>query len=223
MEGQPESVSRYATSEPTGARRELLERVTSRATVLDIGCWSGSMGAFLIRHRNAQVDGVEPDQLMAAEAHRHYRHVWVSQIETILEHLVSEQEGSYDCLLFLDVLEHLANPEEVLRRSRRLLRPGGMALVSIPNVAHWSLRVDLARGRWTYRENGLLDRTHLQFFTQLTAAELMVAAGWTILWRGCDVDGRPLLPQTIRAQRLMRRWPRLFGVQFLFELSEDAG
>ena len=85
--------------------------------------------------------------------------------------------GAYDAILFLDVLEHLRDPDGVLRAARDWLRPGGRVLCSLPNVAHWRVRLALARGRFDYTENGLMDATHLRWFTRRTARELLTRAG----------------------------------------------
>ena len=91
----------------------------------------------------------------------------------------------------LDVLEHLVDPADVLRRVRSHLRPGGVGLVSLPNVAHWSVRKELAMGRFEYTPSGLLDETHLRFFTLHTGSALIEDAGWQITWSGVSLTGRP--------------------------------
>jgi 2-polyprenyl-3-methyl-5-hydroxy-6-metoxy-1,4-benzoquinol methylase len=207
---------RYSTNEPPkGERRLLLERVPEGADVLDIGCWSGSAGRFLIKHRNATVDGIEPDERMASLARADYRDVFVGPLEQFL----IERRCRYDCLLFLDVLEHLVDPSELLRRSKQLVYPGGRALVSIPNVAYWSVRKELLLGRWQYQDNGLLDRTHLRFFTRDSAAELLRDAGWQICWTSASLGQVPLISLPERWLSFFRRWPSLFGVQTLFEVE----
>jgi hypothetical protein len=145
--------------------------------------------------------------------------VTCERIEDALPSLVKEQGGRYDALLFLDVLEHLADPWSILQGSHALLRDGGHAYVSVPNVAHWTVRKELLLGRWEYRDNGLMDRTHLRFFTLESARELMESARWRIVWEGVDVDQPPLVRLPDRWLPRLRRWPRLFGVQHLFELS----
>ena len=211
--------ARYAPDQtPTGRRRELLERVPRGAEVLDVGCWSGATGRFLADIRAATIDGVEPDPAMAEQAARTYRHVHRATIEDALATLSADRQR-YDTLLFLDVLEHLVDPHAVLVASRALLRPGGTALVSLPNVAHWSLRAGLLRGDWTYREHGLLDRTHLRFFTQSTAAELVQEAGWSVRWRSAAVGDPPLVRLAPERRRHLERWPSLFAVQFLLEIA----
>lgn len=211
---------RYAIDEPPrGDRRSLLERVPEGASVLDVGCWAGAVGRFLIEHRATTVDGIEPEEAMAALASRFYRNVFVGTIEDYL----ASQRQFYDRLLLLDVLEHLAEPSDSLMRCTDLLNADGRALVSVPNVAHWSVRKDLLLGRWRYQEYGILDRTHLRFFTLDSAAELLVAAGWEITWRSVSPGQPPLFSLPERWLGALKRWPSLFAVQALFEARPASG
>jgi 2-polyprenyl-3-methyl-5-hydroxy-6-metoxy-1,4-benzoquinol methylase len=210
------SHERYAIDQAVrGARRVLLERVPHGASVLDVGCWSGAAGKFLVEHRRASVDGIEPEPAMAALAARICRNVFVGSFEDFL----SSRSECYDRLLFLDVLEHLPDPSEALRRSKQLVYPDGGALVSIPNVAYWWVRKELLCGRWRYTDSGLLDRTHLWFFTLESAAELLADAGWSIRWNTVSIGQPPLVSLPEKWLRLLRRWPSLFGVQALFEIE----
>lgn len=212
-------VARYMPDrEPHAARREMLERVNHGSTVLDVGCWSGAAGMFLSRQRSVTIDGVEPEDTMAERASGHYRTVYRSTIEHALDELIADRHRAYDAILFLDVLEHLTDPRQVLASCVELLRPGGRALVSIPNVAHWSVRWELLRGRWRYRNHGLLDRTHLRFFTKSTAIELARAAGWQVTWQDFCIDQPPLLRLSEPRLRVFAWWPTLFAVQFVLEL-----
>jgi 2-polyprenyl-3-methyl-5-hydroxy-6-metoxy-1,4-benzoquinol methylase len=208
---------RYAfDAAPRGNRRLLLERIGRGSEVLDIGCWAGGNGRFLAS-RGVTVDGVEPEEEMAALARETYREVIGDTVEGALPLLVRKRGAAYDAVLFLDVLEHLVDPWRILREASALLRPGGRAYVSLPNVAHWSLRKELLLGRWDYRDNGLLDRTHLRFFTVATARHLMEGTGWRICWQAADVDRLPLLRLPERWLARLGRWPGLFGVQTLLE------
>jgi 2-polyprenyl-3-methyl-5-hydroxy-6-metoxy-1,4-benzoquinol methylase len=85
---------------------------------------------------------------------------------------------SLDLILCLDVLEHLINPWEAVRRIDSLLKPGGQLIISVPNLRNYHILFDLAfRGKFSYSESGILDRTHLRFFTRTTAVELVQSAG----------------------------------------------
>jgi 2-polyprenyl-3-methyl-5-hydroxy-6-metoxy-1,4-benzoquinol methylase len=208
--GQPYDPSQR----PAGERLALLSRVPRGAVVLDVGCWSGFMGSHLIMEREAIVDGVEPNQQMADRARHKYRNVRQSTIEDACDQISS----AYDVVLFMDVLEHLADPALVLHAALGWVAPGGRALVSIPNVAHWSVRWHLLRGRWTYTEYGLLDRTHLRFFTINSAEALAWDAGWRVVWRSYSLGDPPKLRLSASRRRHLGRWPELFAVQTLMEI-----
>jgi 2-polyprenyl-3-methyl-5-hydroxy-6-metoxy-1,4-benzoquinol methylase len=190
-------------------RVPILERVPEDATVLDVGAWTGAHGHWLAERRGATVDGVELNAEAAAEA-RGYREMIVGSIE---DPALRGRIGSgYDAVLFLDVLEHLVDPGAVLRAAHRWLAPGGVVLCSIPNVAHWRVRLGLLLGRFDYEDSGLLDRTHLRWYTRRTARELVRGAGYELTWEDAVV---PQHPRVSVPPRLLR--PELFGYQFLIE------
>jgi 2-polyprenyl-3-methyl-5-hydroxy-6-metoxy-1,4-benzoquinol methylase len=199
---------------PRGERAALLDRTSHGAQVLDVGCWSGFNGRYLQACRAAVVDGIEPHGEMAAKAALSYRHVVNAPAETALAEL---RDVSYDAMLFMDVLEHLVDPLAVLRPSASMLAPGGRILISLPNIAHWSIRRHLLAGHWRYQDSGLLDRTHLRFFTIESALELIEAAGLRPTWRSYAIDQPPGLRLSEERLSVLRRWPGLFAVQLLFE------
>lgn len=162
-----------------GSRKEMLPFVpiTSRR-VLDVGCGEGKFGAS-IKHRNgAEVWGIEYDPTAAKKAVEILDNVLVGDAFSMIDTLESY---SYDCICFLDVLEHLVNPEDLLVKSKRLLREEGCILVSVPNVMYVSnLYRFLVKKDWRYVNNGVLDRTHLRFFTKKSIKELTESAGYKI-------------------------------------------
>jgi 2-polyprenyl-3-methyl-5-hydroxy-6-metoxy-1,4-benzoquinol methylase len=90
-------------------------------------------------------------------------------------------DRAFDCVVFNDVLEHLDDPWRVLRETSSLVAPGGSVVASIPKVRHYSVLLPLAlHGRWTYRDSGILDRTHVRFFTRATMVELFETTGWRV-------------------------------------------
>jgi hypothetical protein len=178
-----------------------------------VGCWSGFNGRFLGSGRGVVVDGVEPDAAMAARAAQTYRRVITKPIEEALP-LLADDAG-YGTLLLLDVLEHLVDPAAVLAELAARF-PDAQALVSIPNVAHWSLRKELLLGRWNYAQSGLMDETHLRFFTRATARALFENSGWVVRDDDVEVGQPPLLRLPESKLRILSRWPNLFGVQILF-------
>jgi GT2 family glycosyltransferase/SAM-dependent methyltransferase len=150
--------------------------------VLEVGSSTGYMTKVL-QERGCRVTVVEVDPQAARMATQYAERAVVGDIEKIdLDQEFADEQ--FDIVLYGDVLEHLVDPETVLRRTKRLLAPGGSVAVSIPNVAHASVRLSLLAGRFRYTEEGLLDRTHLRFFAREGVEELFVRAGYRIdEWR----------------------------------------
>lgn len=147
--------------------------------VLDIGCATGYLAA-LLRERGCQVDGVEYDPVMAEQAAPHVDRLEVGDVQAMdLPALFGGH--SYDAVVLGDVLEHLTDPLRVLRSALGLLKPGGFFAISLPNVAHGSVRLGLLKGRFRYTPTGLLDDTHLRFFTLESVLDLMTAAGLAVV------------------------------------------
>ena len=144
--------------------------------VLDVGCATGYT-AKVLRSLGCEVSGVEYDEQMAAQARPHLDRLEVGDVEQMdLEALFGA--GSFDAVVFGDVLEHLRDPVATLRRCLPLLAPGGAVVASIPNVAHGSVRLALLHGRFDYTETGLLDRTHLRLFTRDAVLATFADAGY---------------------------------------------
>lgn len=215
----PDPEPRYAVDQqPRGERRRLLERIPRGSTVLDVGCWSGYNGVLLQDALGCTVDGVEPDAAMAALAAARYRTVHAMTIEHALAGPLAGRSEMYDTIVLMDVLEHLVEPGAVLRSCRALARPQGQLVISLPNVAHWTVRKALLAGRWDYEPSGVLDQSHLRFFTFATARGLAQEAGLRIAWQGASLDRPPLVPLSGRARAVLGRWPGLFAAQILLEL-----
>ena len=150
---------------PSGARR-----------ILEVGCARGRLGHELKRQdQRRHVAGVELDPDAARVAGERLDEVFVLDVQAETPPI---EPGSLDCIIFGDVLEHLVDPEDVLRRYRHLLAPDGLVLVSVPNIQHFSIVKNLLRGDFMYQPSGLLDSTHLRFFTYMTFAKLMLDAGF---------------------------------------------
>src|SRR4051794_23499635 len=157
------------------ARPEILAHVPRTARrVLDLGCASGATGAALKARQATEVVGIELEPDYAREAARVLDHVIVADAEQPPGDL-----GRFDALIAADILEHLPDPWSALRAYADLLEPGGTAVVSLPNVGHWSTYAHLARGTWPRRPEGIFDATHLRWFTLRDARELLTQAGLT--------------------------------------------
>lgn len=152
----------------------VLRSVRPGGVVFEGGVSSGYFARVLVE-AGYTVDGAEIDPAAAAEAARVCRQVVVGDLaELDLDRIAP----AYDGLVFGDTLEHLADPVALLRRLRPRLAPGGALVVSIPNIANWAVRLGLLAGRFRYTERGILDRTHLRFYTARTVREMLAEAGF---------------------------------------------
>lgn len=213
----------------------LLEGVPDRARVLDVGCASGYLAAAL-RERGCTVWGVEPDPAMAAAAEAHCERVWSVDIEAGAAR--DELPRDLDAVVLGDVLEHLRDPWEVLTFMRSRLRPGGLALVSVPNAVHWRARREVVLGRFPLEDSGTFDRTHLRWFTRRSAHDLATTAGFEVVgerFTPAPLPGEALVRRiaggTAEAPRfpfgharwfLSRAVPTLFALQFVMTLRSRA-
>lgn len=145
-------------------------------SVLDVGCGLGFLGAALKARGVHRVAGVELNPEAAEQARSRMDEVVVADVEQPLPF----PAGSFDCIVYGDILEHLVDPWAALRAHRPLLKPDGVVVISIPNIGFWRVVLDLARGRWDYASFGTLDRTHLRFFTLRGIEELCGHAGYVV-------------------------------------------
>jgi 2-polyprenyl-3-methyl-5-hydroxy-6-metoxy-1,4-benzoquinol methylase len=176
-------MSKYHTEIDTNnantSHAQILALVGGNKRVLDVGCATGYLARELVE-RGCQVSGVEYDADAAEQARPALERVVVGDLEEL--DLVEEfGPESFDVVIFGDVLEHLRDPLAVLRKARPLLARGGSVVVSIPNVAHAAVRLALLKGRWEYRSLGLLDDTHLRFFTRESLREMLYKAGLSLV------------------------------------------
>ncbi len=161
---------------PNDPRVAALGRVPARSRVLDLGMADGSL-ARVLTAMGCTVTGVDIDAEAVAAAAEVVDDAILADLGAVdLPTLLGGRR--FDVVLALDVLEHLSDPVSVLRSMIDVVADEGWAVLSIPNVSHISVRMDLLRGRFTYRDTGLLDRTHLRFFDRAGLDALLDQAGW---------------------------------------------
>ncbi len=152
--------------------------------VLELGCGTGALGAAWKRHNpHGFWSAIEVVPDAAQSAHGVLDAVLCADIETLDDTVLDaflEGRPVPDVLVFGDVLEHLRDPLAVLRRLVDRLAPDGTVVVCIPNISHWSVISSLMAGEWTYTDSGLLDRTHLRFFTEGSARAMLAEAGLAV-------------------------------------------
>lgn len=214
--------------EPQEVVRMLADLVPIGSRVLDVGCGTGSVSRIIADTRQARVTGIEPDQTRAAAARSRglkvYEEPFTSGVLDLLDR--------FDVIMFADVLEHVADPSNFLRLAHRSLVPEGRVIASVPNVAHWSVRIDLLRGRFNYESVGIRDSTHLRWFTaesvrqlfesnDLKVVSLQHTAGVSLP----DYESRPPWRWISRNHRkpiirtLARQLPLLFGCQHIIHAT----
>jgi len=162
----------------TGTHAYLLNLVGFNKKVLEIGCSTGSLSR-VMQQRGCQITGVEIDEAMADMARPFCRRMILGDAEELDWEAVLGGER-FDVITFGDVLEHMRAPEVVLRQLRGYLTPTGYVVVSLPNIAHGSVRLSLLLGRFEYDPLGILDESHLRFYTKGTAQQLLISSGFQV-------------------------------------------
>ncbi|HEY4285255.1 MAG TPA: class I SAM-dependent methyltransferase [Chthoniobacterales bacterium] len=162
------------------SRPEMMKFIPSKAKrILDVGCAEGNFGASLKNQLGSEVWGVEPVPSIAEIASQRLDRVLCGDISAELSQC---DDGYFDCIVFNDVLEHLIDPSRVLVDVKRKLSRNGVVVASIPNIRYFPVLKDLVlHGQWEYEDAGILDRTHLRFFTRKSIAKLFPSLGYRIL------------------------------------------
>lgn len=174
------------------ARTDMIARLRrAPARMLDIGCGAGATGAEIKKaFPSAHVTGIELNKEAAALAQGRVDRILVANVETMDFAEAGIAPGSVDLVFFPDVLEHLYDPWNLLVRIKPFLTKDAQILASIPNVRNLWLLSQLIGGNWPYAEEGLLDVTHIRFFTKKTAVELFEQTGYRVQAIFANADGR---------------------------------
>lgn len=150
----------------------MLQRIKKRSRVLEFGSASGYMTRYLKEELECEVTCVEIDKEAAQKAEV-YAHLMIVADLEMLENWVGKLEGKYDYILFADVLEHLRNPKKVLETAVSFLETDGIVMTSVPNISHNAIIMELLHGKFDYQPTGLLDDTHVHFFTRKSVFEML--------------------------------------------------
>jgi methionine biosynthesis protein MetW len=214
------------TADPDEVAGIIISMIPVGSRVLDVGCGTGSITRLIRDLRDVEIIGIEPQPeraRLAQERGLNVHHGYLTEELT-------RELGLFDIILFSDVLEHLPNSQDLLLTARRALRPSGSVVASVPNVAHWTVRLDLLRGRFDYAPLGIMDATHLRWFTEAGIRRLFQNTGYKVetvrgtagVWMSDYQWRRPwrwLTPE--RRARLIKkaakRWPTLFGCQHVVQ------
>jgi SAM-dependent methyltransferase len=213
------------SDDPWEAPALLRAMMPSRVRVLDVGCGCGPATEVANHGKDNEVHGIEPDAIRAEVA----RARGIAVTCGYLSDDFIERHGLFDVVMFADVLEHVPDPGALLTLALRGLKPEGVLLISVPNVAHWTVRWQLLWGNFNYMPSGIRDATHLRWFTRKTVEHLLASLGLEILdFRHSaglftpDYDVFPWnrLPRKFRAKSVhaaTRFFPLLFGCQHVLK------
>jgi len=197
------------------ARHDIVQRLrtTPDSAVLELGCGEGGTGEAAISAGKAgRYVGIELNPAAASVARGRLSEVLEGDVESLD---LAALEGRFDALIISEVLEHLTDPWRVLRELARCVRPGGQVFASSPNVSHWRVVRSLLLGRFDYEESGVMDRTHLRWFTPASYRQLFEQAGLQV------ASLEPLTPHSGRTRLINRltsnRLRHLFMTQIMIE------
>jgi 2-polyprenyl-3-methyl-5-hydroxy-6-metoxy-1,4-benzoquinol methylase len=173
-------VSKYSQNMPHDLKAAIgwmYDYIEPGTDFLDFGCATGYFGSLIKKSKGCKVYGVEISEDVK-QARKVLDGVYSFDLDGDWPKEVYER--SYDYLFFGDVIEHLKDPESALKKAYDLLKPGGKVLISTPNIAHISTRLELLQGNFEYEPMGILDNTHLKYFTLRSLTEIAQNAGYTI-------------------------------------------
>jgi SAM-dependent methyltransferase len=163
--------------------------------VLDMGCASGQLGRALKEsNRAAEMVGAEIYPPAAEEAGIYYDKVFQGDVES----LILPYTDYFDYVICGDILEHLKDPWAMLANIHRMLKDGGSLICSIPNIRYWQIIVDLVlKGKWQYAPDGILDITHLRFFTRKSFLDMLNKADLSVTWLRMSIHGKKIFANAI--------------------------
>ena len=154
----------------------LISFIKPGARVLDVGCGTGSITKTIKDTVDVDIVGIEPNRDRAQAA----RQLGLVVVNGFYSDDVVKKHGTFDYVLFADVLEHIEDPSALLTAVTTALKPDGRVIASVPNVAHWSIRLKLLFGSFNYEPSGLMDATHLRWFTKKSLIHLFKTSGYDV-------------------------------------------
>lgn len=159
----------------------ILQWISNNSQILEFGCANGRLTKYLKEKKNCQITIVEMEEEAGGQAQKYADKSYIGNERGNIENYIwLEGAEKYDFIIFADVLEHLSHPEEVLRKCKKSLSDGGRILISIPNFSHNSIIIDLMNDKFEYDKTGLLDRTHIHFFTYSSFLNMIEKNGFQI-------------------------------------------
>jgi O-antigen biosynthesis protein len=195
--------------------RLAVEKIPENSKVLDVGCATGFMGEYLIREKKCLVYGVDKRVAEANIAKKILTGAIIADVEqgSSVKRMLDLAKGEkFDVILATSIIEHLKDPSGFLKNCKKLLKQNGIVVASTPNIAHWTMRLSLLKGNFDYTEYGILDNTHLHFFTVKTFRQLFEDNNFTVKELLIDPVGGGY-PRISRI--LAKLFPKMFAYQIL--------
>lgn len=219
-------------NDPFHTHMKVLALVESGSKVLEVGAATGYFSQELLK-KNCRVLAIEKDEKMAAIARKRGITTAVGDIFEIIDRLMRKKE-KFDVVVYADILEHLKDPDIVLEKTKNILKKEGYLVVSLPNIANFSIRLDLLLGKFEYQEYGIMDKTHVRFFTLRTARDLFKKSGYRVVkfdvvsgFECFKFYAKTLGRITFRIpifrqleNFITQRFPGFFALEFIFKLKQ---
>ena len=201
----------------SNANPKILDLYENEENILDIGCSTGML-AEKIRQINpiVKIDGVDISIDAKHEAEKHLDNFYLLNLDT---DEFPNFGKKFDLIILGDVLEHIKHPDELLLKLENLLTKNGKIIISIPNVAYFRIRFRLLFGNFDYGDTGIMDRTHLRFFTQKTAKQLINSSGYKIEQEKFIFSKKLSSIKDTSKCKIINIFYRLFSVQFIFKIK----
>ena len=197
--------------------------IQSTHHVLDIGCGNGILSLLLkALNKDCLVDGIEPNAEAATLARSHYRTIYQQGLDEARDQISSD----YDHIVLADVIEHTFDPIQTLRVAASFLKPNGHLWISVPNVAFAPVRAELLNGQWQYTDWGIIERTHIRFFTLDSLIQTVRTSGLSVIKADCLCRSPFLMDKRLQDYSLglptllrLRADPLSFAYQFLLQCT----
>jgi 2-polyprenyl-3-methyl-5-hydroxy-6-metoxy-1,4-benzoquinol methylase len=184
----------------------VIRHIENNKKILDVGCGDGTLGKYFIDHNNAKVSGVDisPEAIKIAKQRLNF-----ATVCNIENDALPFKQKQFDIIVCADVIEHLYNPLAALKKLKQYLKDDGYMVLSVPNIANISIRWNLLFGRFDYTDTGILDNSHIRFFTQKSLLSLITDAGLVV----SNYDYSPGFSFIIFLARLVRKYNSLLLIQ----------
>ena len=197
----------------------VINKINANSKVLDIGCWKGDLGKYLIDNKNCSVDGIDyhNDVLLRAK-NNGYKNTFCINLNCETKNLNDLNLKIYDYIVCADVLEHIVSAESVLKILQKSIDDKTKLIISIPNIAFLKYRILHLLGNFDYTKTGVMDETHVKFYTKKSISKLLKDCGFKIeYFNGYTIAGRNFW----FVDYLAKIWPSMFGLQFLIVCTKN--